>query len=348
MSKKYLLIGGIPSNDPQSYGGTTVLMQQMIDFFSESGKCFILIQTNRHNGASAFLKNILYVLYNLILHINKVDTVMVNVARNGAFLMSPIIYIVTKVCRKKFVFRMFGGNFIALYRSSKIKRYIANKTFMKADVIFVETKEILNFVKQYNKNAHWFPNTRKQPIKYKIDRNFMKKFVFISSVKQTKGINEILEASESLDASYTIDVFGPIQDEKYSVDYFNGRKSRYKGTLSPSEVLSVLSQYDVLLLPSFHPGEGYPGIIIEAYSLGIPCIATNWRAIPEIVDHNKTGILISPKNSNELLMAMKFFNNNNYENFSNNALEKFEIFRYESVYENIIKICEDELYAISR
>jgi glycosyltransferase involved in cell wall biosynthesis len=347
MSKKYLLIGGLPSDDPQSYGGTTVLMQQMVDFFSENGKDFILIKTNRYSSTLAFLKNMFYVFYNLILHVSKVDIVVVNVSRNGAFVMSPIIYMVTKAFRKKFVFRMFGGNFITLYKHSKIKRYIANNTFMRADIVFVETKEILNFVKRYNENTHWFPNTRKQSIKYKIDSNFEKKFVFISSVKQTKGIDEILEASENLDTSYTVDIFGPIQDKKYTADYFNEKKASYKGTLIPSEVLSVLSQYDVLLLPSFHPGEGYPGVIIEAYSLGIPCIATNWRAIPEIVDQNKTGILISPKNSNELLIAIKAFNNNNYSNFSNNALEKFEIFRYESVYENIIKICEGELYAIS-
>jgi glycosyltransferase involved in cell wall biosynthesis len=348
MSKRYLLIGGIPNDDPQTYGGATVLMQQMVGFFNESSKNFFLIKTNRYRGALSFLMNVFYVIYKLILHINRVEIVMVNVSKNGAFIMSPVIYIVSKVFRKRFVFRMFGGNFIALYKQSKIKRYIANKTFMKADVIFVETKEVLNFVKQYSANAYWFPNTRRQFIKYKIDSNFNKKFVFISSVKQSKGVDEIIEASERLDASYTVDIFGPIQDKKYTTDYFNEKKVNYKGALNPLDVISILSRYDVLLLPSYYPGEGYPGIIIEAYSLGIPCIATNWRAIPEIVDHNKTGFLIPPKNSNELFIAIRAFNGDNYAGFCSNALDKFEIFRYESVYENIIKICEDELYVASK
>ena len=342
MSKKYLLIGGVSSDDPQSYGGTTVLMQQMVDYFKENNKDYILIKTNIYTGKLSVFLNFSYVIFNIFRYIFQVDIIMVNVARNGAFILSPIVYLIVKMFRKEFVFRMFGGNFVTLYQQSKMKQKIANWTFLKADVIFVETKEILNFVKNINQNTFWFPNTRKQLNIKKENDTYTKKFVFISSVKATKGIDEIVYASQKLDDSYTIDIYGPIQDKKYSIEYFQERGVNYKGSLTPKNVIRTLSIYDVLLLPSFHPGEGYPGIIIEAYSLGIPCISTQWQAIPEIVDDKETGLLVEPKSSTELINAMLSLDNEFYEYLSNNALEKFEIFRYENVYRHVISICEKE------
>ena len=39
-----------------------------------------------------------------------------------------------------------------------------------------------------------------------------------------------------------------------------------------------LWEYDCLVLPTFHPGEGYPGVIAEAFVHEIPVITTiGWR-----------------------------------------------------------------------
>ena len=210
---------------------------------------------------------------------------------------------------------------------------------MKSDILFVETKEILSFFN--NERMHWFPNTRKGADKKLLkNKKYSKKFVFISSVKQTKGINEIIKATKELDVSYTIDIYGPIQDSKYSIDYFSTEKVNYMGVISPENVLKTLSSYDVLLLPTYHPGEGYPGIIIEAFSVGLPVITTNWQAIPEIIDNQVNTLLIEPQKTQELVEAMQFFNEENYSNFSKNALIKFEEFKYENVYKRIIDIIE--------
>ena len=48
-----------------------------------------------------------------------------------------------------------------------------------------------------------------------------------------------------------------------------------------------------------------PKSIIEAMMCQIPVIATNIRGCREVVDHNKTGILIEPKDSVELKDAIK-------------------------------------------
>jgi len=74
-----------------------------------------------------------------------------------------------------------------------------------------------------------------------------------------------------------IDVYGPILE---NIEVLN-----YKGVLFGDEVIKKLQEYDVLVLPTFWETEGYPGIILEAFSLSKPVISTNFRAIPEFVDH---------------------------------------------------------------
>jgi glycosyltransferase involved in cell wall biosynthesis len=63
--------------------------------------------------------------------------------------------------------------------------------------------------------------------------------------------------------------------------------------------------YDALIFPTTYEGESHAGVIIEAYSVGLPVIAYAWSAIPEIVIHGKTGLLVSPKDVEGLTLAVK-------------------------------------------
>ncbi len=118
------------------------------------------------------------------------------------------------------------------------------------------------FEKEGINNIVWLPNSRKPLIKDFPNKEFANKFVFISRVIPQKGINEIIKAAEFLPNDYIIDIYGPIDDRHYSKDVFLNGKASYKGLLKPEEVVSTLLKYDVLLLPSYFDGEGYPGIII--------------------------------------------------------------------------------------
>ena len=69
---------------------------------------------------------------------------------------------------------------------------------------------------------------------------------------------------------------------------FDGcRRVGYCDVVEPDNVLDVLWQYDALLLPTYQPGEGYPGVIIEACAVGLPVICTLWHRLPELVDGHR-------------------------------------------------------------
>ena len=63
-----------------------------------------------------------------------------------------------------------------------------------------------------------------------------------------------------------------------------------------------MAAFDVFLLPSLH--EGFGLVLLEAMSRRVPIIASRVGAIPEIVVDGETGILVEPRNVDQLGGAM--------------------------------------------
>ena len=77
------------------------------------------------------------------------------------------------------------------------------------------------------------------------------------------------------------------------------------------ETMKILKQSKLLVVPSRQ--ESIPQVIKEAFYLKVPVIATNVGGIPELVEHNHTGILVPSENPEKLKIAI------------NNLLENFEL-----------------------
>lgn len=69
-----------------------------------------------------------------------------------------------------------------------------------------------------------------------------------------------------------------------------------------------LSAYDIFVLPSFK--EGLPYVLLEAGQASLPVIASNVGGIPDIIDDNVTGILVDPKNTEDIAEAILRYKNN--------------------------------------
>jgi glycosyltransferase involved in cell wall biosynthesis len=121
--------------------------------------------------------------------------------------------------------------------------------------------------------------------------------VFVGQIKRRKGVFDIAEALRGRDG-FRCDFYGPIveRDRVAFMDALSGAGNcAYRGTVEPDNVIETIGRYDVLLLPSYHPGEGYPAVVLQAFAAGVPVIASDWRDIPEIVEDGVTGILVPPE-----------------------------------------------------
>jgi len=61
------------------------------------------------------------------------------------------------------------------------------------------------------------------------------------------------------------------------------------GALTQDGVRRALSEADVFVLPSL--AEGIPVVLMEAMSSGVPCISSPVNGIPELIEHQRTGLL---------------------------------------------------------
>jgi len=71
------------------------------------------------------------------------------------------------------------------------------------------------------------------------------------------------------------------------------------------DVRPVLAEADVVVLPSYYR-EGIPRSLLEAAAMSKPIITTDCIGCRETVDHQKTGLLIPPKDVTALIQAMQW------------------------------------------
>ena len=153
----------------------------------------------------------------------------------------------------------------------------------------------------------WFSNVRTLPESQDEkteEKRSCRKFMFAGQIKPTKGIFEIIEAGERFGPEIEVNVYGQFFPGSTQNDFNNLKRVKYRQHIPSENIISVMKEHDALLLPTFFPLEGYPGVIIEAYFAGIPVICTDWMALPEIVD-DTSGILVPPRDGKALYNAMK-------------------------------------------
>lgn len=321
--KIYLLIGkSRTTSDPDNAGGVIVLFEQLLVDFKNSGRSFKIVDLNRRNYVFSKLV-LLYVFFNLVVKIPRSKVVIFNGTAEEFKFYAWFVVAYGKVWKKKIVLRKFAGNFDDYYmRLSRFSRIGIDFAMKYADINYFETNYLVDFFRDKARNVRWFPNIRKSQLNTSTETVFSKRFVFISHVREEKGVTEILEAKNKLPSNYLIHLYG-LNDYQCPPDLQNIFKEIYKGSLSPEQVIPTLRKYDVLVLPTYHKGEGYPGIIIEALSVGMPVITTPLKGIKEMIENGKSGIFVEPKNSDDLVIKMLTFNEKNHSEYREQAKKAF-------------------------
>ena len=336
---KILFFGNIPTTDKRSIGGATVLAKEILDFISKSDDLEVKHHQIRQFWRSKFqlIDYFIWIFYFPFV-IRKYDIISFHVTDDFHQTVSPILWLWTKLFNKITVYHFFGGDFPLQYeRQPGFLKKIWRKTFLRSDLLLMETKQMIKYFNQLGfNNIKWLPNSRKRMYQTPPDRTYNKRFVFISRVVPQKGVDVIVEAAKQLPDAYQLHLYGPIDNKYYSDNHFDSSIVAYKGIIAPENIEQVLNQYDVLMLPTFFEGEGYPGIIIEALSFGMPVITTHWRAIPEIIQDQYNGIVIPTNNSQALIEAINKLDTATYQKLSKNAFKSFENFDRDLVFSNVV------------
>lgn len=334
-----LFIGPTLTAHPRQIGGTTKSFGILLKFVKKSGIDFRLVSTNRFAVPGELLVNAAYVLLRGLFSIPRASVVIFNANPRGATFLGPVLSIYATAWRKPFVFRMFGGDLIEVFEAQPAwSQSLLRHTILKADLVYLQTRRLVAYFSQFSAAIHQLPTSREPHGIRRNHHEYRRKLVFIGQIKRSKGIEHVLRFQKEHADSYTVNIFGPILEDEF---HFLENHACYKGIVPPDQVNETLSNFDLLLLPTFYPGEGYPGIIIEANSVGLPAVSTNWLAIPEIVLHNETGVLAEPDDYASMEHAILSIDDAKYHHLSRNALAWSE--RFDSD-----KLCQEILEEIQR
>ena len=159
------------------------------------------------------------------------------------------------------------------------------------------------------------------------------RFFFAGRLVRSKGILELIEATQILIAKYqnfqTI-VAGP--DSFESSDslskserelLYSSKGIKYLGNIDYENMYSLYQKYDVFVLPSYR--EGLSTVALEAAANGMPLIISDVPGCTECINNN--GFLIQPRDAIDLAKKMERFiiNPNLVKDFSQKSNDHIKL-----------------------
>ena len=210
-----------------------------------------------------------------------------------------------------------GGSFHKMIREGVFSA--STYSFLKG--IFVQGQSMVESLWESGlNNAVYVPNSK--PIghygKKSARQDDKTHFVFLSRIEEYKGCTDILSSVDALNESgyqgkYDVSFYGrPSEDPAYAGQFSSLVRSHpevaYKGILNLRDVKNYdeLASYDAMLFPSYWHGEGFPGVVIDAYIASLPIIASDWNFNKDVVEDGKTGWIVPVRDVEALAEKMKY------------------------------------------
>jgi len=138
--------------------------------------------------------------------------------------------------------------------------------------------------------------------------------LFIGRLDPEKGIRTLLEAWQMLDIPLKIRGGGQLEEiAKQFIKSHRIKNIEFVERLDEHELSNLIENARFLIMPSEGYYETFGMVIIEAYSRGIPVIASNTGVAPELVKDKKTGLLFEVGNAQDLARKAKWMWDNSIE-----------------------------------
>ncbi len=128
--------------------------------------------------------------------------------------------------------------------------------------------------------------------------------LFIGRFDYQKGFDLLLDAMNSLKGTnFHLTAIGSSVHSDFKYD--DVENITYTGWMASKEISKYLAFADCLVIPS--RWEGFAMVPLEAMSYGLPIIASNATSLPEVVEHNKNGLLFDINIAKDLLKTIKMY-----------------------------------------
>lgn len=228
-------------------------------------------------------------------------------------------------------------------------RSITKRILKQAELVLPVSDELGQQLKTIvpSINTKSIPNTVDNKLFYPAEKNSeVFRLVHYASSwkgqKNTEGIIRVLKNLLGNKQGWECVMYGPAGEELKNMVQQNGLETQVKftGEISYTEVGELVRTASAFI--TFSNYENQPCSILEALCCGVPVIATRVGGIPEIINASN-GILIDPKNENQLLLAIEqLMENHRQYNKQQIAADAINKFGYEAVGKQIAALYQSD------
>lgn len=298
--KDLYFFGGVSSTH-QGHGGETIKNGIFIGYLKEMGFSVKVLDTVQgKKNKLAFLLSVVW----SFLSPNKHKIVLSAATISAVKYLKLARYL--NIHRKEIFYFVIGGTLSSRVKSGELSTVLLRT----ATKIFVEANAMVeDLLKEGVMNVTRIPNFKPIPNIFRSDSKDGiggLKLVYVSRIMEEKGVLVLIEALEKLNSSHlnvSLDFYGPIE-QNFEEKFFNAIEkldnAEYQGILNFADDQTAyvkLSTYDLKILPTYHFGEGFPGVFIDCFIAGVPVLTTDWNYNTEVIQNNINGLIISKPTS---------------------------------------------------
>jgi len=253
------------------------------------------------------------------------------------FTIKGVLYgtIISNIFQIKFIFNSITG-LGTFFIGNQIKDKLLNLLILpiykfiirssKANLIFQNKHDLNYFIKKNistKKNSYLIRGSGINTSYYKSNKaynNFPKnkcwRILFPSRLIREKGINELIQACDSLwkkNKNFRLFIAGEYDSNrsgnisKKSIESISN-KEYIEAIRYEKNMKNLYLETDIVILPSWR--EGLSRSLLEAGSMELPVITTNVPGCNDIVLHRKTGLLVKREDPKSIEKAIALLMNN--------------------------------------
>tara|TARA_Y100000310_G_C20643824_1_gene795460 strand:+ start:709 stop:1827 length:1119 start_codon:yes stop_codon:yes gene_type:complete len=261
-----------------------------------------------------------------------------------------ISYLVKKLTRSKVVFLCHN---VAPHEARFVDKFLTKIGLSYADSFIVhgeEEKETLKSMvpkAKITKHVHPTYDIFKEKFKKEnINLKLRKKVIlFFGYVRKYKGLDHLLDALPELVKKYPdldlliVGEFWKDSDDTLEKIKNHPEKDHIKlvDSYVPNEkVGNYFEVCDICVLP--YNSATNSGIVQTAFAFEKPCIVTRVGALPEVVLHDKTGLVIDRKSPKAIIEAVShFYDKNKAKDYKQNIIKEKDRFSWDRLVEVLEK-----------
>jgi glycosyltransferase involved in cell wall biosynthesis len=265
----------------------------------------------------------------------------------GAFYRDCLFVAILKLFGIRIIYHLRGIGIHSARNRSKLNKFLYPLVFKNTFVVCLSKNHLKDIAGLPYRKHFIVPNGIKVEMKQEFINQVdvgKQKILFLSNFVKSKGVYEFLKALSQLkkeniefkamlvgaDYDVTRKDIQTYIDEHDLADYATVFGPAYK-----EEKFRMIGNCDIFVFPTYYTFELFPGVILEAMQCSKPVVSTYHGVIEDILDDGVTGLLVAPKNVDDLVDKIKYLINHPaearamgkragekfYENYS---LDKFE------------------------